>query len=69
MDLSLIPIDDLVDEIERRSTAYGVVMLTIDEGNKEIVRTFWSEESFVTTMGVVSALETVVRTAYNGNSK
>ena len=64
MDLSLIPLQDMIDEIEKRHKAYVLATLRHEEGNDEIVRTFWSDDKFIDCLGICSALEEDLKQHY-----
>ena len=42
MDLSLVSLDDLIDEIEKRCPEYVVGVCRTDDGGEPIFDTYWS---------------------------
>ena len=64
VDLSLVPIEDLVEEIKKRHTAYVIATLRIETGNEPMVQTYWSEKSFIDCLGICSGLEEDIKQFY-----
>ena len=64
MDLSLVPLEDLIDEIEKRHVAYVLAVLRVDTGNEQIVNTYWKDNKFVDCLGICSALEEDLKQHY-----
>ena len=66
MDLSLVPMEDIIKEINNRHTAFVLAVLRNEEGNHPIVRTTWSEDTFLDCLGLCSALDNDMKTDYEG---
>ena len=64
VDLSLVPIDELVDEIEKRSTVYILATIKIVEGNEEVINTYWSDNNYLKSVGLVSVLGADIEAEY-----
>lgn len=64
MDLSLVPLKDMTDEIEKRHIAYVLAVLRYDDGNKEIVNTYWKNNKFIDCLGLCSALDEDLKQYY-----
>ena len=68
-DLSLIPTDDLIEEIRVRHTAYVLATLRTETGNEPVVRTYWSDNKFIDCLGICSALEEDLKSHYMRDDK
>ena len=54
-DLSLIPLDDIIKEIEKRKEGYVLAYIEYEGGIKKVM-TSWSENNFIVTAGLASIL-------------
>jgi len=64
MDLSLVPIEDMIKEIQNRSDAYILATLRTEEANDPIVKTYWEENKFIDCLGICSVLEEDIKKYY-----
>ena len=64
VDLSSVPIDELVDEIEKRSTVYILATIKIVEGNEEVINTYWSDNNYLKSVGLVSVIGADIEAEY-----
>ena len=65
MDLSLIPLDDLLDEVFKRHDVYVVSLQKTDEGVGEPqLDTYWKDGKFIDCLGMCSALEDDLKRHY-----
>lgn len=66
MDLSLVPIEDLFQEIKNRTDHAVLGMCKIDEANIPIVHFFFSKKSWMNEAGLAAALANHVMNNYSG---
>lgn len=65
MDLSLISIDDLVEEIRKRHVAYILATLKYETGNEPVIHTYWTNNKFIDCLGICSALDDDLKRHYS----
>jgi len=65
IDLSLVPMEELIDEIERRHKYYIIGVCRYEEGNQPIVRTYWPINNWVNCVGLASIVLNDVITKYD----
>jgi len=56
MDLSLIPMKEIIAEIERRTEYYVFAYTRTQEGNENLVNSFWSGKNWVREVGIANIL-------------
>ena len=64
MDLSLVPIEDIIQEIQNRSDAYILATLRTEETNDPIIKTYWEDKKFIEVLGICSILEENIKESY-----
>ena len=64
VDLSLVPFEDMLAELDKRNQAYILATLRIETGNEPIVSTFFTKSKFIDCLGICSALEEDIKQYY-----
>ena len=64
MDLSLVPLQEMIDEIEKRHIAYVIAVLGYEVGNTPLINTYWKDDKFIDCLGLCSALDEDLKQHY-----
>lgn len=64
-DLSLVPMEDLVEEIEKRHKAYVLATLRTEEGNKPLVQIWNSPDTFIECCSLCSIADDIIQREHN----
>ena len=66
MDLSLVPIEELFEEIKKRKDHVVLGMCSVEEGGINTVHCFFSKKSWMVETGLAEVLKNHVMNNYNG---
>ena len=61
MDLSLVPLDDIIEEICKRHDTYVLATLRTEEGNQQVVKTYFTDGHFLDSVGMCSILDQEIK--------
>lgn len=65
MDLSLVPLADLIEEIKNRHDNFVLAVCRHEENNAPIIRTYKSKRSWMDEVGLASILHNDLLNNYN----